>query len=113
MPAPLMHIDSTLSLPRPADVVVIGGGVVSVVTSDDLAPAATGAGTASKTAMRASCRWQQRASILGKDAPEDRRAYRISPLRHLIADIITGTDARPRVGDEAPVVVSHLPQGTR
>lgn len=28
MPAPLMHIDSSPSLPREADVVVIGGGVV-------------------------------------------------------------------------------------
>ncbi|MDF2972928.1 MAG: hypothetical protein K0R61_3378, partial [Microvirga sp.] len=27
MPAPLMHIESSSSLPREADVVVIGGGV--------------------------------------------------------------------------------------
>ncbi|TIX78163.1 MAG: FAD-dependent oxidoreductase, partial [Mesorhizobium sp.] len=37
MPAPLMHIDSSPSLPREADVVVIGGGVVGVFTAYYLA----------------------------------------------------------------------------
>ncbi|TIX31936.1 MAG: FAD-binding oxidoreductase, partial [Mesorhizobium sp.] len=37
MPAPLMHIDFSPSLPREADVVVIGGGVVGVFTAYYLA----------------------------------------------------------------------------
>ena len=37
MPAPLMHIESSPSLPREADVVVIGGGVVGVFTAYYLA----------------------------------------------------------------------------
>ena len=37
MPAPLMHIETTPSLPREADVVVIGGGVVGVFTAYYLA----------------------------------------------------------------------------
>jgi glycine/D-amino acid oxidase-like deaminating enzyme len=37
MPAPLMTIESTLSLPQEADVVVIGGGVVGVFTAYYLA----------------------------------------------------------------------------
>ena len=37
MPAPLMHIESNPSLPREADVVVIGGGVVGVFTAYYLA----------------------------------------------------------------------------
>ncbi|RWN60663.1 FAD-binding oxidoreductase [Mesorhizobium sp.] len=37
MPAPLIHIDSSPSLPREADVVVIGGGVVGVFTAYYLA----------------------------------------------------------------------------
>ncbi|CAH2401880.1 NAD(P)/FAD-dependent oxidoreductase [Mesorhizobium ventifaucium] len=37
MPAPLIHIDSSPSLPREADVVVIGGGVVGVFTAYCLA----------------------------------------------------------------------------
>ncbi len=37
MPAPLMHIDSSPSLPSEADVVVIGGGVVGVFTAYYLA----------------------------------------------------------------------------
>src|SRR5919201_1167844 len=37
MSAPLLHIDSSPSLPREADVVVIGGGVVGVFTSYYLA----------------------------------------------------------------------------
>ena len=37
MPAQLMHIESSPSLPREADVVVIGGGVVGVFTAYYLA----------------------------------------------------------------------------
>ncbi|TIM79315.1 MAG: FAD-dependent oxidoreductase, partial [Mesorhizobium sp.] len=37
MPAPLIHIESSPSLPREADVVVIGGGVVGVFTAYYLA----------------------------------------------------------------------------
>jgi glycine/D-amino acid oxidase-like deaminating enzyme len=37
MPAPLMHIESSPSLPREADVVVIGGGLVGVFTAYYLA----------------------------------------------------------------------------
>ena len=37
MPAPLMHIESSSSLPREADVVVIGGGVAGVFTAYYLA----------------------------------------------------------------------------
>ena len=37
MPAPLMHVETTPSLPREADVVVIGGGVVGVFTAYYLA----------------------------------------------------------------------------
>src|SRR5688500_10453773 len=37
MPAPLMHIESSPSLPREAEVVVIGGGVVGVFTAYYLA----------------------------------------------------------------------------
>src|SRR5918911_2523810 len=37
MSAPLIHIESSPSLPREADVVVIGGGVVGVFTSYYLA----------------------------------------------------------------------------
>src|SRR5436190_12076113 len=37
MPAPLMHIESSPSLPRQADVVVIGGGVVGVFAAYYLA----------------------------------------------------------------------------
>jgi glycerol-3-phosphate dehydrogenase len=33
MSAPLMHIESSPSLPQEADVVVIGGGVVGVLLS--------------------------------------------------------------------------------
>ncbi len=33
MPAPLLHIESSADLPREADVVVIGGGVVGVFTA--------------------------------------------------------------------------------
>ena len=37
MPAPLLHIESSADLPREADVVVIGGGVVGVFTAYYLA----------------------------------------------------------------------------
>ena len=37
MPAPLLHIESSADLPRDADVVVIGGGVVGVFTAYYLA----------------------------------------------------------------------------
>ena len=79
MSAPLMHIESSPSLPQEADVVVIGGGVVGVFTATILpaaalrspcskravsppsSPVATGDGAANRTATRASYRSRPRA----------------------------------------------------
>lgn len=79
MPAPLQQITTSPELPKSADAVIIGGGIVGVFAAYYLArrglkvalvekvllarsnPAATGVGAGSRTATPANCRFQRRA----------------------------------------------------
>ena len=79
MPAPLMHIELSPSLPREADVVVIGGGVVGVFTAYYLARRGVSVALLEKGRVA--------------EAGFSGHGFGIGPgAGHMIADIITGSE---------------------